>query len=155
MTIATKEEERKALQKIKKMVAELGENSYLGTAFTGAFEIAEQNIDNDFALSTQGYIEMAFEADRKMRELKDEADMLKTELLNKITESENELAKCKAWLDNERKAHEETAKTLEETGDRANEYAEEAAVLRESLRAANLQVAGLKAKLYDYIIQTA
>ncbi len=34
--IATKEQERKTLEKIKQMVAELGENSYLAAAFTGA-----------------------------------------------------------------------------------------------------------------------
>lgn len=37
--IATKEEERQVLEKIKKMVAELGENSYLAAAFTGSFEM--------------------------------------------------------------------------------------------------------------------
>lgn len=49
--ITTKEQERKALEKIRKIVADLGENSYVGTAFEGCFEIAEENIDNDFACS--------------------------------------------------------------------------------------------------------
>jgi len=59
MTIATKDQERKTLEKIKKMVAELGENSYLAAAFTGAFELAEQNIKNDWGLTTQEYIDKA------------------------------------------------------------------------------------------------
>ncbi|OPY64061.1 MAG: hypothetical protein A4E56_00115 [Pelotomaculum sp. PtaU1.Bin065] len=59
MTIATKEQERKALTKIKTIVKSLGENSYLAAAFTGAFELAEQNIENDWGLTTQEYIDKA------------------------------------------------------------------------------------------------
>ena len=47
-TTATKEQEREALEKIKRMVAELGPQSYLATAFEGCFEDAEGNIENDF-----------------------------------------------------------------------------------------------------------
>lgn len=49
--ITTKEMERKALEKIRKIVAELGEDSYVATAFEGCFEKAEENIENDFACS--------------------------------------------------------------------------------------------------------
>lgn len=46
---ATKQQERDTLAAIMKMVEELGPQSYLATAFDGCFEIAEQNIENDFA----------------------------------------------------------------------------------------------------------
>jgi len=49
--MTTKEQERKALEKIRKIVAEPGENSYIATAFEGCFKIAEENIENDFACS--------------------------------------------------------------------------------------------------------
>jgi len=49
--MATKAQEREALEKIRKIIEELGENSYLGTAFEGFFEIAEDNIENDFGCS--------------------------------------------------------------------------------------------------------
>lgn len=49
--MTTKEQERKALEQIKKIIAGLGEDSYIGTAFEGCFEIAEQNIEDDFAFS--------------------------------------------------------------------------------------------------------
>lgn len=45
---ATKEQERETLEKIKAMVAELGPQSYLATAFEGCFADAESNIENDF-----------------------------------------------------------------------------------------------------------
>lgn len=41
---ATKEQERKALARIKKIVEELGEDSYIGMAFEGCFEAAEATI---------------------------------------------------------------------------------------------------------------
>lgn len=56
---ATKEQERKALEKIRKIVADLGEDSYIGTAFEGCFEIAEENIENDFACSMKQRAEKA------------------------------------------------------------------------------------------------
>ena len=56
---ATKEQERKALDKIKKIVDELGAGSYIATAFEGCFEIAESNIENDFACSMKQRAESA------------------------------------------------------------------------------------------------
>ena len=47
--IATKQQERDTLAAIRKMVEELGPQSYLATAFDGCFEDAESNIENDFA----------------------------------------------------------------------------------------------------------
>ncbi|RKJ41912.1 hypothetical protein D7X94_00015 [Acutalibacter sp. 1XD8-33] len=47
--MTTKDQEREALQQIKALVADLGPNSYIATAFRGVFDIAEENIDNDFS----------------------------------------------------------------------------------------------------------
>ncbi len=49
--ITTKEQERNALEEIRKIVKSLGENSYVATAFAGCFEIAEENIEYDAAYS--------------------------------------------------------------------------------------------------------
>ncbi len=48
-TCATKQQEREVLAAIRKMVEELGPQSYLATAFEGCFEDAESNIENDFS----------------------------------------------------------------------------------------------------------
>lgn len=48
---ATKEQERETLSKIKQMVEELGPQSYIAAAFEGCFDVAEQNIEDDFACS--------------------------------------------------------------------------------------------------------
>ena len=42
--MVTKEQERKALNQIKKIVDSLGEDSYIAMAFEGCFEDAETNI---------------------------------------------------------------------------------------------------------------
>ena len=49
--MTTKEQERKALAKIREIIDGLGENSYISTAFAGCLEDASENIENDFACS--------------------------------------------------------------------------------------------------------
>ena len=74
---ATKEQERETLEQIKAMVAELGPQSYLATAFEGCFEDAEQNIEDDAAYSmkarleiqAQRAIERGYEVDRLKADL--------------------------------------------------------------------------------------
>ena len=63
---ATKEQERETMEKIKAMVAELGPQSYLKTAFEGVFEIAEMNIEEDAAYSFPGRISLLEEQLREM-----------------------------------------------------------------------------------------
>lgn len=83
--IATKEQELKALENIKNIVAELGEGSYLAAAFDGCFELAEQNIDNDFCLSMKEQVEAAEE---RIKAAKQQADKAIQEAAKKIREAE-------------------------------------------------------------------
>ena len=57
-TSATKQQERDTLAVIRKMVEELGPQSYLATAFEGCFEDAEQNIEDDAAYSMKARLEI-------------------------------------------------------------------------------------------------
>lgn len=72
--MTTKEQERKALAQIRKIVEGLGQDSYIGTAFEGCFEIAEENIENDFACSMKQRAEsaerMLATASSELRDLK-------------------------------------------------------------------------------------
>ena len=74
---ATKEQEREALEKIKAMVAELGPQSYLATAFEGCFEDAEQSIEDDAAYSMKARLEI--QAQRAI-ERGHEVDRLKADI---------------------------------------------------------------------------
>lgn len=76
-TMTTKQQERKALEQIRKIVEGLGENSYIGTAFEGCFEIAEENIDCDFACS--------------MKERKEAAEFAEDKLRSKVAEQEKQM----------------------------------------------------------------
>lgn len=70
---ATKDQEREALEKIKAIVEALGPDSYIGTALEGCFEVAERNIENDFACSMKRRAEAA---ERKAEELEKKVSAL-------------------------------------------------------------------------------
>ena len=74
---ATKDQERETLEKIKAMVAELGPQSYLATAFEGCFADAESNIENDFGDSMQRRWENSME---ELSAAKEEINRLKAEI---------------------------------------------------------------------------
>lgn len=97
----TKEQELKALAQIRRIVDGLGEDSYIAAAFEGCFEIAEDNIGNDFACSMKQRAEKAeqdaayfqnaantFSSDcekatEENRKLKEELEKTKKRVLNK------------------------------------------------------------------------
>lgn len=77
--MTTKEQERTALAKIRKIVEGLGEDSYVGTALEGCFEIAERNIEYDWASSYQQLYEDAVKAgDKLLRDSKCKDDEIKS-----------------------------------------------------------------------------
>lgn len=59
--MTTKEQERQAIEKIRKIVEGLGENSYVGFAMEGVLELAEDNIREDTAYSMKKNAEIAWE----------------------------------------------------------------------------------------------
>lgn len=69
--IATKDQERKAIEEIRKIVDNLGENSYVGAAMEGVLELAEDNIENDFVQSMKENVETA---EKRAHELEEELE---------------------------------------------------------------------------------
>ena len=123
--MATKDQERAALEQIKQIIAGLGNNSYIAMAMDGMIEDAEENIENDFALSWKDRAETAAKRLEKAQEetariskelelarktLADESERRK-EILNRLKETEkagseivNELAEARAdvkWKEEE------------------------------------------------------
>lgn len=84
--MTTKEQERKALAQIKKIVDSLGEDSYIAAAFEGCFEIAEENIENDFACSMK---QRAESAEAKAEGLEIEVDNRKAVIYELSTERDS------------------------------------------------------------------
>ena len=81
--LATKQEERETLEAIKKMVEELGPQSYIATAFEGCFRDAEDNIEDDAAYSMKSRLEYSEEqlakAQEEIKRLKTGFDYAKVE----------------------------------------------------------------------------
>lgn len=140
--MTTKEQERKALARIRKIVAELGEDSYIATAFTGAWEIAEENIENDFGNSTKFYVDKyngtdsrAVAAENKIRELTAEVEFQKGE------------------AEFHKKAYVEKNKDYHGACEKIEELVKARKDAEERVEALELETMKLKAKLYDLMMK--
>ena len=142
--MATKEQERKALEQIKKIVEGLGENSYIGTAFEGCFEIAEDNIKNDFACSMKQAKEMA---EKQFVEAKDIIKCREQELADREKEV-RELRKTADMLNSMRNELLERLHSTEEAG---SKIVDERSALSIKCKEQEEEIIRLKAKLYDLI----
>lgn len=140
--IASKADERKAIKKIREIIDNLGEESYTGQAFKGAFEIAESNIDNDFMDSVEAklqYREQQIENERGNADMfKQQAESLERETaqLKKDYEWLNGLynRKTDAHIEAENKYCEEFDKRIKS---------------EKRIETLENEVIKLKAKLYD------
>lgn len=137
--MVTKEQERKALEQIRKIVDGLGADSYIATAFDGCFQDAEENIENDFALSMK---DRYLAESKKAKDLRAEVDRLKARTL----ELEEELKEQKISTDAEHKF------LLIERGKRS-EQGEKIRSLEAMLHDRDMTVMELKAKLYDLMME--
>lgn len=135
--MVTKEQELKALEKIKKIVEELGEDSYIGMALDGCFEIAEDNINNDFACSMKQRWQSAEKETEKfslrLKERDNQIEQLKKEIKGLESDREELAQKCESLSENNTKLW--------------NQYRE----CQERAELAEMEIIKLKAKLYDLI----
>ena len=81
---ATKQQERDTLEKIRKMVEQLGPDSYLATAFEGCFDLAAENIDNDWACSMADRARRAEKRAAELEEMLSNASTAMSNLLSKV-----------------------------------------------------------------------
>lgn len=108
--MTTKDQERKAVEKIRKIVEELGENSYVGFAMDGVLELAEDNIREDTAYSMKKSAEIAWE--KATKEEKENKDLKKTVEKREATISELNTKLCNAIA--EAKANEISEELVQE-----------------------------------------
>ena len=137
---ATKEQEMKALEKIRKIVGDLGEDSYLGAAFEGCFMMADSNIRNDELCSWKQNAELAWKSEREARKELEEAEGRTEAALRRAEAFDRTIGSLQDALS---RMTEETcqlkARVAElEKGGRAEE-------------AMRLEIMKLKAKLYDLV----
>lgn len=137
--MTTKEQERKALEQIKKIVAGLGAGSYVATALDGMFEDAEENIENDFALSWK---DRAQTAEKRLAELQADYNRQISEMSARRVEAENKLEIAESNLEIVCKARDEWHTAY----NKAQAAATDAEMKVEKLET---EIIRLKAKLYD------
>ena len=151
--MTTKEQERKALAQIRKIVEGLGEDSYVGTAFEGCVEVAEQNIENDWACSYKQQIESLegrIESQAKdIEHLREQKDYYK-----KVVEEQKGQAEHNAQLAQENKADcaewiRKYNKLQKMSEDRLAQIIEN----QSTIQGMGMEIMKLKAKLYDLIVK--
>lgn len=151
--MTTKEQERKALELIKRTIESLGEGSYIGTAFAGCIEDAEENIENDFALSMKDRWEKAEELNKAQVETM-------RQNMNDIKQMEAKIDDLKAKLDESHKLGESLAMKLDDERARRKEASDSATECWNKLQEAETrldekenEIIRLKAKLYDLLVK--
>ena len=153
--MTTKEQERKAMEKIREIVKGLGEYSYIASAMEGVWEIMEENINNDFAISMGDRMK---EKDKEIESLKMRVAKADSDLycVNDNIKSMNmKLSMCDkeiVSLTNLADKNEETIHNL--TEDIAAKDSEKASLCMENARLKD-EIIHLKAKLYDLITKEA
>ena len=133
--MTTKEQERKALEQIKKILASLGDVSYVGTAIDGMIEDAEQNIELDAAFSWK---------ERSENNIK-----LAEEYKEKLKMQESETQHFKDLYENEEKNYNECHRKLLDMTDKCADYINNGDSQRQKIEELEIEVIRLKAKLYD------
>lgn len=144
----TKEQERKALEQIKKILAGLGNNpetSYICRALDGCIDIAEENIENDFADSWRGRWESS---EKKLHDATKDREYFRQEAERQAAfteKTESEKAELQKQL-NEARQH------AEELRGKSVEYWNMYRTEEDEKDALKDEVIKLKAKLYDLIV---
>lgn len=141
---ATKDQERKALEQIKKIVEDLGEDSYIAIAFDGVWELAEENIERDFGCSCRWYVDNFHETHDAYTKLVDDHD-------KQVTELEAELVRKESIISEQEIHFQELEKTYEAANEVKFDRGIEISNLKDKLGFANREIVKLKAKLYDYM----
>lgn len=141
----TKQQEREALAKIKKIVAALGEDSYIGAAFTGCFELAEENIEMDFACNLQ---DRADAAERAATDLKKKAEALESQL----KEAQMSLETARNLNKSYEAQLEGTRAKTQDLSTRLQDMERQAGDNQRRAEDAEGLVIRLKAQLYDFMI---
>jgi chromosome segregation ATPase len=136
--MATKQQEREALAKIRKIVEALGDDSYIGTAFTGCFELAEENIEFDFACNLQ---------DRAIAAEQEAADLKK-----KSSDLEHQVQEYKLNLDTARGLMQSLEAQNNDLSTKLHEMESLAGDHQRRAEDAEGQIIRLKAQLYDFMV---
>lgn len=148
--MTTKQQERDAISRIREILETLDADGYVRTAFDGVLEIAETNIENDWACSLKERLDSAIAENARLRAAN--SDLSDTLQIGKarITELEEQLEGAEATRKDLSALYDELVDKSFETERELRESLQETKL---NLDAANREIIELKAKLYDYIVK--
>jgi predicted RNase H-like nuclease (RuvC/YqgF family) len=137
--MTTKQQERDALQKIREILETLDADGYVRTAFDGVLDIAETNIENDWACSLKEQVESARagESDWKEKYGRTLEDLRAAN--SRIAEIEENLVQAEVTI-------EDLSRTNQRLSDEVCNGSRE-------LENAQHRIMMLKADLYDYMTE--
>ena len=142
--IATKQQELEALKKIQKIVDELGTDSYLAITFNGCFDLAKENIENDWANNYKDMYDLAIkDLNVKCIELSKTIENSNT-LGQEVARLKNDIECLESALNGQQKLTAQISDAKRIACDELRESKDEIATL-------NSTITELKAKLYDLI----
>lgn len=152
--MATKEQERKALEQIKKIVEGLGEVSYIGIAFEGCFADAEENIRNDFGCSMKQRWETAEEVCAMRVEQAHKLEERVKQLEKTVQEDNAVIERNAKYIDQLEARTNELLDRLHKTEDVGSENVKTLISLQSENDMMKQEIIHLKAKLYDFMTAT-
>lgn len=96
--MADKKKERAALNAIRQIVGNLGEDSYVAIALDGCLDIAEENIDSDFACSMRQRWESS---ERALAKVQKDFDLYKSAAekeIEDLREANHKIERALSWV---------------------------------------------------------
>lgn len=140
--MTTKEQERKALEKIRRILEPLGDDSYVVTALTGCLDDAETNIENDWALSMYDRWQSAEQKVEKY-------ERAMTEISDKLIETIKRAEEAERIANAKIESADRWCTKYHDAVDQSAELAGEVQARDEIIRGLDEEIIRLKAKLYD------
>ena len=138
----TKDQERKALERIAAILEETGKDSYLNITFAGVLEQAEENIANDFA---GNYKEMYESALARIDEMnRDSAGDQKT-----ILDLNEQIKTLTQFHEEKQKRIDELNQEVHDSAREIGEYIDRVFADQQKIETLEQEIITLKAKLYD------
>jgi chromosome segregation ATPase len=140
--MTTKQQERDALAKIQKIIADLGNDSYLATTFKGFASEAETNIENDWAMNAYETIDLCREETRT-------AKTALKEMTERYDGMSRERDIAQRYIDNLEDRDEAKGEAIRALNERLTTVENTNLMLEDINGELNAEIIKLKAKLYD------
>lgn len=137
--MTTKQQERDALSRIREILETLDADGYVRTAFEGVLDIAETNIENDWACSLKEQVESARAGEADWKEKYNRALEDLKGANGRIAETEEQLVQAESTI-------EDLSRSNQRLSDEVRDGSRE-------LENAQHRIMMLKADLYDYMTE--